>query len=187
VSKRDAVKWNHRYQTRERHGAISPRAFLVEHADALPRQGRALDVAMGLGGNAAFLRAGGLDVVGIDISEVAAREVKSRWPELHVVLADLSHFGLPSAAFDVIVNFYFLDRRLWPIYRQALRPGGVLIMETLTREMSSIRPDIDPAYLLKPGELQAAFQDWGSVAYREKWIDDGGWHRAVASLVARRP
>jgi tellurite methyltransferase len=187
MSIQDAVRWNHRYQTRDRSVAPSPRAFLVEHADLLPRDGRALDVAMGLGGNAAFLVARGLNVVGVDLSEVAAREAKARWPDLHVALADLPHLGLPRAAFDVIINFYFLDRGLWPIYRRALRPGGVLIIETLTQDILSLHPDIDPAHLLKPGELRAAFQDWDIVTYREEWIDQEGWHRAVASLVARRP
>ena len=187
MSSQDAARWNQRYQNRDRNAAPSPRAFLVEQADALPHHGRVLDVAMGLGGNAAFLLARGLQVVGLDISEVAVREAKSRWPDLQVVLADLSRFDLPVAAFDVIINFYFLDRNLWRIYRRALRPGGVLIVETLTRDMASIRPDIDPVYLLEPGELRAAFQDWNIVTYREGWRDDEGWRRAVASLVARRP
>jgi tellurite methyltransferase len=187
MSIQDAVRWNHRYQTRDRSVAPSSRAFLVEHAGLLPRRGRALDVAMGLGGNAAFLLARGLNVVGVDLSEVAVREAKSRWPDLQVVLVDLPYLGLPPAAFDVIINFYFLDRGLWPIYRRALKPGGVLIVETLTQDMLNIRPDIDPAHLLKPGELRAAFQDWDIVTYREEWIDQEGWYRAMASLVARRP
>ena len=187
MSSQDAARWNQRYQTRDRNAVPSPRAFLVEQADALPQHGQALDVAMGLGGNAAFLLARGLQVVGLDISEVAVREAKSRWPDLQVVLADLSRFDLPVAAFDVIINFYFLDRKLWPVYRQALKPSGILIIETLTEDMVSVRPDIDPVYLLKSGELRAAFQDWDIVTYREKWIDQEGWQRAVASLVARRP
>jgi tellurite methyltransferase len=187
VSVQDAVKWNQRYQTRDRNGAPSPRAFLVEHADVLPRQGRALDVAMGLGGNAAFLLARGLHVIGLDISEVAVRAAKARWPGLQAAVVDLSHFTLPAATFDVIVNFYFLDRRLWPMYRRALKPGGVLIIETLTHEMLTVRPDIDPIYLLKPGELCAAFEDWRVVAQRETWLNDEGWQRAVAGLVGRRP
>jgi len=141
---------------------------------------------MGLGGNAAFLLARGLHVIGLDISEVAVRAAKARWPGLHAAVVDLSHFNLPAATFDVIVNFYFLDRRLWPMYRRALKPGGVLIIETLTHEMLTVRPDIDPIYLLKPGELGAAFEDWQVVTQRETWLNDEGWLRAVAGLVGRR-
>ena len=187
MSMEDAARWNQRYQNKNRKSYRLPRSFLVENAAALPRVGWALDAAMGLGGNAAFLLARGLRVVGLDISEVAVREAKSHLPDLLAVNADLTHFCLPIAAFDVIINFYFLDRNLWSIYRRALRPGGVLIVETLTQDMTRIRPDIDPVYLLEPGELRTAFQDWDIVTYREEWLDEQSWHRAVASLVARRP
>ena len=67
-----------------------------------------------------------------------------------------------------------------------LRPGGVLIFETLTRDTLQTRPDYNPAYLLAPEELRRAFADWDTLFYREGWIDVGGhWPRAVASLVAR--
>jgi tellurite methyltransferase len=186
MSTQDANRWNQRYQTDGRKSDPSPRSFLVENAAALPREGLALDVAMGLGGNAAFLLARGLRVVGMDVSEVAVRRAKSRLPDLLAVTANLTQFCLRSVAFDAIVNFYFLERSLWPIYRRALKPDGVLIVETLTEDMLTIRPDIDPAYLLRPGELYAAFQDWNVLTYREGWIDQDSWYRAAASLVARR-
>jgi tellurite methyltransferase len=129
----------------------------------------------------------GLRVIGLDISEVAARAAKARCPNLRMAVVDLSHCTLPADTFDVIINFYFLDRRLWPLYRRALKPGGVLIIETLTCAMLALRPDIDPSYLLEPGELQSAFADWCVIAQRETWLDDEGWRRAVASLVVQRP
>ena len=186
MSSQDAARWNQRYQNKNQKSYRLPRSFLVENAAALPRVGWALDAAMGLGGNAAFLLARGLQVVGLDISEVAVREAKSHLPDLLAVNTDLAHFCLPTAAFDAIINFYFLDRSLWPLYRQLLKPGGVLIIETLTEEMLTGRPDIDPTYLLKPGELYTAFQDWTVLTYREGWVDQDGWQRAVASLVVRQ-
>ncbi len=187
MSIQDAVKWNYRYQTPHRSARCTPRSFLIEQAAVLPLHGLALDIAMGLGTNAAFLSARGLRVIGLDISEVAVRTAKARCPQLQAAVVDLSHFTLPPATFDVIVNFYFLDRRLWPLYRRALKPGGVLIIETLTRAMLAVRPEIDPIYLLEPGELRAAFEDWRVVAQRETWLDDEGWQRAVAGLAVQRP
>lgn len=183
----DAVKWNHRYRRPDRSARCTPRSFLVEQTGALPRHGLALDIAMGAGCNALYLSARGLRVIGLDISEVAVRAARARCPQLHAAVIDLSHFTLPPATFDVIINFYFLDRRLWPIYRRALKPGGVLIIETLTRAMLTRRPEIDPIYLLEPGELQAAFADWHVIAQRETWLNDEDWQRAVASLVVQRP
>ena len=185
----DAERWNARYREDERYRRDAPpRRFLVENADCLPRQGLALDAAMGLGGNAGFLLERGLRVVGVDVSWVAVRRARTRLPGLMAVAADLTRFSLPEERFDVILNFYYLQRDLWAAYRRALRPGGILVIETLSQEMGAMRPDIDPQYLLQPGELQAAFSDWRILAYREGWVESETRHpKAVASLVACRP
>jgi tellurite methyltransferase len=185
----DALRWNQRYLKDDRFTTfLEPRTFLLQNAGLLPDKGLALDVAMGLGGNSAFLMQRGLRVLGVDISSVAVRRAHHHLPGLMVVVADLTNFYLPAAAFDVIVNFYYLQRGLWPVYRQALRPGGVLIFETLTTAMLAIQPDTDPAFLLQPGELRQAFDGWDILVYRENWVETRrGLKHPVASLVARRP
>ena len=185
----DAERWDARYRDGVRYGSQhQPRRFLVENAHLLPAQGLALDVAMGMGGNAAYLLSRGLRVVGIDVSSVAVRQAKRRLPDLMAVIADLRRFYLPAARFDVILNFFYLQRELWGDYQRALRPGGILILETLTLDMLSINPEIDPAYLLQPGELKTAFAHWQILESREGWVAmDTPRPRAVASLVARRP
>jgi hypothetical protein len=183
----DAQRWNARYQQERRESFEAPRPFLVENAAFLPAQGLAIDFAMGLGGNAGFLIQRGLRVVGVDISIVAVRQAKASHPGLMAAVADLTRFYLPELAFDVILNFYYLQRDLWPRYKQALRPGGLLFVETLTWEMRSIHPDIEPEYLLAPGELQRAFSDLEILVYREGWVQSNSRHpRAVASLAARK-
>jgi len=185
----DAERWNARYREDKRYlGELPPRGFLVENAAYLPPRGLALDAAMGLGGNAGFLMERGLHVVGVDVSWVAARQAKRRLPRLMAVVADLTRFHLPEDRFDIILNFYFLQRDLWPQYRRALRPGGILVIETLTQEMHEIRPDIDLQYLLGKGELRVAFSDWQILTYREGWVESETRHpKAVASLIARNP
>ncbi len=189
MNHKDALRWDARYLNDERYATFSrPRPFLVDNKRFLPRSGRALDAAMGLGGNAGYLLKHGLHVVGVDISSVAARQAKTRLPGLMAVIADLSRFHIPPRSFDAILNFYFLQRELWPLYRSALRPGGVLFIETLTQEMLRLQPDTDPAYLLAPDELRQAFADWEILVYREGWEKSrGGRLHPVASLVARIP
>ena len=51
----DALKWNERYRSNVEPAFQQPREFLIEQAAHLPTHGLALDVAMGLGGNAGFL------------------------------------------------------------------------------------------------------------------------------------
>ena len=184
----DAAKWNERYQTSVEAAFERPRDFLVEQAQLLPDRGLALDLAMGLGGNAGFLLERGLRVTGVDVSEVAVRRAKARWPQLQAAVIDLAYQRWPRCSFDVILNFYYCQRDLWPQFRSMLKPGGVLIMETLTIETLQTRPDYNPDYLLAPGELCRAFADWEVLVYREGWTETGSSSpRAVASLVARLP
>lgn len=185
----DATRWNARYLQDARYATFTAaRPFLVEHAVYLPHSGLALDVAMGLGGNAGFLLDCGLQVVGVDISWVALQQAKARLPHLQAVLADLTNFYLPEARFDVILNFYYLQRTLWPQFQRALRPSGLLVIETLTRAMLDSHPDFDPDFLLKPGELRQAFSNWQILVYHEGWVGRDTDHpRAVASLIARLP
>jgi SAM-dependent methyltransferase len=189
MTKTDAERWNTRYLQDDRYSTfIRPRPFLVENAQFLPKRGLALDVAMGLGGNAGYLLEQGLRVVGVDISSVAVMKARQRLPDLMAVVADLNAFYIPDQSFDAILNFYFLQRDLWQLYQRALRPGGVLFLETLTQEMLNIQPDMDPAYLLAPDELRKAFADWEILVYREGWEASRGGHlHPVASLVARIP
>ena len=172
----DRSRWNARYAARPADSA--PRAWLLANAALLPAPGLALDLAMGLGANAGWLLARGWRVVGVDVSDVAARRAKARWPALRAVIADLTRFELPAAAFDLILDFYYLDRALWPAVRRALRPGGVFVMETFIHRPGG-EPPLNPAYLLAPGELRAAFADWEILAERED--------EQRAAIVAQRP
>ena len=190
----DAVRWNARYRDGWLDAAPAPRDWLLANERWLPAGGLALDAAMGPGGSAAWLVERGWRVVGLDISEVAAHHAKARWPALMAAVADLDGLVLPKNSFDLILNFYYLDRALWPQYRRALRPGGLLFFETFMRPTDGSPPAIDPAHVLEPGELRAAFADWDILAEHQgapiNCATPDHPHapsRVVASLVARRP
>jgi tellurite methyltransferase len=88
-----------------------------------------------------------------------------------------------------VVQTFFLERSLFPMLADALAPEGLLLMETFTRAQAG-EPwgPSNPAYLLKPGELEAAFPTLETLEYREASIEDEtGRRRHVAGIVARRP
>jgi tellurite methyltransferase len=184
----DAKRWDARYEENSRYSNFEkPRPFLVNHVELLPTNGLALDVAMGLGGNAELLLKHGLNVIGVDISGIALKRARQRLPALMAVQADLTQFYFPADAFDVIINFFYLQRDLWSGFIRALRPNGWLIFETLTVDFRSLQPDIDPNYLLAPYELRHAFPSLEIVDYQEGWsTSDNGHRRSVAGLVARK-
>jgi tellurite methyltransferase len=188
MTRTDSIRWNARYQTASSNWSLSPRSILTSHRDLLNPPGLALDIAMGLGPNAEFLVKTGWRVIGVDIADAAVFAAHARCPQIRAIIADLEHFWLPADHFDLILNLYYLDRALWPVYRRAVKPGGLLIFETLMDEMRSDRPEIEPHFLLKAGELRAAFGDWQIITYHEGWVEsDHHNQKAVASLIARRP
>lgn len=187
----DQQRWDERYREDIRYQqVIQPHSFLVEHAHLLPAGGLAIDFATGLGANAGFLLERGFRVIGVDISPVALRRARRVFPDLIAVQADLERFpfALPANGVDVILNFFYLQRELFPVYARALRPGGLLVMETLTRDFQAVHPEIEGRYLLQPGELRAAFRDLEILDYREGWNEGRQGHRrATAAVVARKP
>jgi len=189
----DAFRWNSRYQDHSHDSIECPKSLLIEQMHFLPFSGLALDIAMGLGSNANFLMNKGLQVIGVDISYVALRQAKRKFPNLMAVLADLHSFYIQKDIFDVIVCFLYLQRDLWLPMIQGLRRGGVIFIECLTEDMLEIHPEINPAYLLKPGELEQTIILGESRKYLDILHYYEGWHsktsshpRAIASLIARR-
>ena len=186
--------WDERYRTEEAVPERGPAPFLVEHRDLLPRRrrGRALDVAMGTGRNALYLASLGYEVTGIDVSGVAVERCRSeaarRAVHVDAVQADLEAYELPPAAYDIVIDFYYLQRELTPALAAALRPGGVLVFESFTTEQRRFGwgPQQDE-FLLRPGELRSLFPALEVLAYREGVVESDRGKKAVAGLVARKP
>jgi len=164
-----------------------PSTLLVRFSAFLPHEGPALDLACGYGRNTLYLARQGLAAIGVDRSMeslVAAREKAFRSGlQTSFLQADLTRFALPVNAFSVVICFKYRNREFYPSIRAALRPGGLLIYETYTREHASfgLKPR-NPEHLLERNELYRAFGDWEIIFYREVWMGRGN-----ASLVARRP
>ncbi len=160
-------KWNQRYLEGRR---SSLHRTLLQFYPLAP-VGRALDVACGTGENAIFLAKKGFDVDGIDISDVAikiARETaKKEGVTVNFKPCPVEVFSWKPEAYDLIVNFYFLERSLFPKILRSLRRGGVLIFETYNVNHLKLNPDFNREYLLDIGELIRAFKDLNIVYYSE--------------------
>ena len=193
--------WDAKHRLAADTPASEPASIVRELLPLLP-SGPALDIACGTGRNAVFLAGRGQHVTAVDFSGVAldTLEVRARNMQvpvrrgksfhdvhgphrrgLELLQADLEQAYLPAHAYDLIVCIQFLQRSLFPQMVRALRPNGVLLLETFTRaQLEFPGGPRNPAYLLEIGELRDAFPSLCVLFYRELRAGQG-----IASLVAR--
>lgn len=162
----DAIKWNTRHQ--KEFMPTEPSAFLLDclafftpllsqflSSNQTQKQTRpkALDLACGNGRNTKLLAQWGFEIDALDISQVALSQIQNL-PHIHPILADLDSHTLPKAHYDLILNSFFLDRKLFSAIKNSLKPQGFILFETfIYSESTSLHPD----RMLKPNELQAVF------------------------------
>jgi len=181
--------WDERYRQGE-HTNDQPHRLVVRFASQL-RPGRALDVACGPGRHALYLAERGWQVTAVDSSKVAIDILFERTRERNVPvdarLADLElgEFLIESTGYDLIVNCHYLQRDLFPAIKAGVRPGGVVLaVIAMVDDDPSVKP-MNPAFLLQPGELRAAFAGWELLHDVEGKA--GAGKRAMAEIIARRP
>lgn len=174
MTDQDRTRWDARYTAGDAPVRGTPNRWLASQATHLDaylascsEPPYALDLACGAGGSLLWLAQRGWRVTGVDVSAAAlalAREkLGAAWllNRATLLCADLDAWRPPPASYDLITAFYFLDRRLWPSLRAAVRPGGLLVMQTYHTGQLAVRPQTDPAHLLAPGELAALLAGWG--------------------------
>lgn len=187
MEENERVAWDRRYR-QGTHASLTPDPFLVSAYDefvapAFPHGGHALDLAGGVGRHAISLAERGWRVTLVDISPeaiaLAKSEAKARRLLFACQRADLTEWPLPHSAFDLILNFFYLERTLFPAIGRALKPGGMLTFKTYTRDQLKLGGGpTHPMHLLERNELLRAFSSLRILHYRETFRD-----KAVAELL----
>lgn len=131
--------WNQRYSGEAFFYGTGPNAFLASQAHLLRPGQRALAVADGEGRNGVWLARQGLDVTAVDFSPVAVAKARRLAEQCGVTVrhenADLFDWDWGENRFDVIAAIFIqfaapAERRiLHDAMRQALKPGGLLILQ----------------------------------------------------------
>lgn len=174
MTETDRRQWEERYTGGHAPIHANPNRWLaaqtaylqqLEVPAASPPQ--ALDIACGSGGTLLWLARRGWRVTGVDISaaalalahdQLAAAGLLDR---AALIEADLDGWRPAAGCCDLLTCFHFLDRRLWPSLRAAVRPRGLLCLSTYHTGRLVERPHTNPDHLLHPGELSALVQGWG--------------------------
>ena len=159
-----------------------PEPLLVQLTDLVP-PGRALDLACGAGHNSLYLAKLAWQVTAVDFSAVAIRLLRQRAAGLaiDIRLADLERgeFKIEPERFDLICDFFYLQRSLFPQIREGVRPGGIFVGAIHIKQ--SARP---ASFVLEPGELRRKFQHWTILFYSEEQAPGG--IRPSARIIARK-
>ncbi len=189
--KEDQRRWDKRYRELRPDLNQGANMILRKYLRFLAK-GKALDLAAGEGRNAVFLAEHGFEAEAIDISPIAISRAqklaKARGVRIQAIAVDLDAYPIPAGQYDLILNFYFLDRNLIPRIKKGLKNGGTVVFETYTAEQKKLGTGGpgQTQYLLKPNELLLLFREFHVLFYREGVFREGGKRRAIASLIAQK-
>ncbi|MBI3693763.1 MAG: methyltransferase domain-containing protein [Acidobacteria bacterium] len=146
-----------------------PNGFLVEMTKRL-RAGKALDVGMGQGRNAIYLAQQGWDVTGFDPAEKAVASAQEQARRLGVKLTALAlrddQFEFGKEQWDLIVLSYVGVRGLLPRLYEALRPGGLVVVEAFHRDATKAA-SIGGGVVFDTNELLRLFERFRIVHYED--------------------
>ena len=148
------------------HGELAPSPWVVRWAPLIAR-GTVLDVACGSGRHARYFLARGLRVTAVDGAPQAIPAARF----LQADLEDGSLWPLAGERFEGIVVTNYLHRPLFPVLRESLAEGGVLIYETFMAGNERYGRPSNPAFLLAPGELRAAFAGLRVEGFEEGFVE----------------
>ncbi len=186
--------WNERYGSDEFAYGTEPNSFLAENADLL--LGPVLSLAEGEGRNAVFLASRGLDVLGVDGSEVglakAHRLAESKGVLIKIEVADLATYVPTANSYGSVVSISAhlpsdVRRRLYPLVEQCLKRGGIILLEAYSKSQLSRNTggpkDVD--MLMTAEDIQKEFPNCQTILCREieREVVEGEFHTGLASVV----
>ena len=183
----EGVLYDRAYSAAQPEFRQEPTTLLVEAVAGLT-PGKALDVGMGQGRNALFLAARGWDVTGFDVSTVVltkAREAAAaRGLPLRAVQMSDEEFDFGTEQWDLFAVLYALEKRSVFRVKNALKPGGLVVVEGAHRGTGGAEWEFET------NELLRIFEGFTILKY-EDVMASYDWAPArqlrMVRLVARKP
>ena len=143
----------------------TPSEWVRRWAELVDR-GPVLDVACGAGRHSLIFAERGLEVLAVD------REPQ-QIPGVRFLQADLEGAPWPFGGerFAAIVVTNYLHRPLFAPLQSALAEEGVLIYETFMAGNERYGRPSNPAFLLRPAELLAAFPELTPIGFEQGYVE----------------
>ncbi|MBE0598187.1 MAG: methyltransferase domain-containing protein, partial [Desulfuromonadales bacterium] len=161
--------WNARWREKKEQ-SFDPDPWLLQLLPLLP-PGEALDIASGRGRNALWLAERGWPVVAVDASAEALAQLeveagRRRLP-VRTCRIDLEAEPRLPGSFELVLQFFYLQRSLLPALLASVRPGGVAVLRTFSSAGPFPGGPGNSAFVLRPGELLEIFAGWDIVRHEE--------------------
>lgn len=157
----------------------APNKLLME-AVAGRKPGKALDVGMGQGRNSVFLARQGWDVTGFDTSKVGLEQARQAAAASNVSIRALhasdEEFDFGVEQWDLIAILYPIEKRSVFRVRQALKPGGIVVVECTHKEGANAPFEYDT------NELLRIFEGFRIVHYEDR-MGQHEWARKTLRMV----
>jgi len=188
--------WDDRYADSDYLFGTAPNDFLKSVAERLPPNSRILCLADGEGRNGVYLATLGHKVTAVDQSRVglekAKKLAKQKQVSIETIKADLAEYDLGVESWDCIVSIFFhipssVRAHIYPRIITALKPGGILILESYTPEQLNHGTGGPPIaeLMLTKDELAQYFSEMNleHLQELEREVIEGTGHTGLASVV----
>jgi 2-polyprenyl-3-methyl-5-hydroxy-6-metoxy-1,4-benzoquinol methylase len=161
------------------------------HAGIIRPGSTVLDVGCGEGRHAIAAARLGAHVVAVDSSTARLQVAKEKAQALGVAVEwvhlDLERDPLPQGRFDIVMVFYYLDRRRMGEFLDAVKPGGIFLAETFRNGQRELDwgPNCED-YLLTDCELLELVKPFEVILAREVTEEVNEDQKIIASVLAER-
>ncbi len=195
--------WDQRYAEPGFAYGTEPNDFLREQAGALAPGSEVLCLAEGEGRNAVYLASLGHRVHAVDLSGVGLDKARAfaaeRGTSITIEVADLARYDPGTARWDAIVSIWAhvppaIRGPLHARVAEALRPGGLFLLEAYTPEQlrHGTGGPPDSALMMTLATLRAELPDLEALVAREveREVHEGAYHdgrSATVQWLARKP
>ncbi len=176
--------WNGKFKDPKTAYRRQPSPLLVESVRGR-KPGAAVDLGTGDGRNAVYLGLQGWQVTGVDLSDVAVAQARQHAADagvkLDAVVDGLDHYDFGHNRWDLITLFYVhawyegARPRSTERIREALKPGGLLVMEGFAGEEK---------FMFQTNQLLRDFDDLRVVRYQDT-MDEAEWNPGRQSRLVR--
>ncbi len=194
-----AAKWDRSYGVSEYIFGTEPNRFLASQAHHFATGGRVLVPGDGEGRNGVWLSGQGFDVTTVDASAAGVGKARAlaaaRGVKPSIQHSNLEEWDWPSDAFDAVASIFvhFMPHvrpRLHRRMLEALKPGGVLVLEAFTpkhvaQRAAGSRGGPPPEMLYTAAMLRDDFAGgvFELVEEADIVLDEGNRHQGRASVV----